>query len=73
RHYIFVLWFVIASEAWQSPVSNSKHDCSATFQGRAIFSWHEAIPPAIAVPACAEAPAKASSGQEPRTVLSLGF
>jgi hypothetical protein len=28
--------------SWQ----NAKHDCSATFQGRAILPWHEANPPA---------------------------
>ena len=28
--------------ARQSHWSSSKHDCSATFQGRAILSWHEA-------------------------------
>ena len=30
---------------------------------------HEADPPAIAVPACAKASAKASGGQEPRTTF----
>jgi len=27
---------------WQSLGLDSKHDCSATFQGRAIAFWHEA-------------------------------